>query len=431
MTKLPVGWTSACLGDLGCEVRGSVRPEAGKKYELYSVPAFPTRKPEVLDGEDIGSHKRPVLPGDLLLCKINPRINRVWLVGPASDGLPQLASTEYLVLRVTDIGLGRYLLWYFRSPRFRSWIELAVEGATGSHTRAKSGPILQQAVPIPPVGEQDRIVAAIEEQFSRLDQAEHLLGGARRRAERLRMAAMATATSGDWPVKALADVTAKQEYGSSAKASAKQANGVPIVRMGNIQDGQVDLSRDVKYLPPDHPDAARYALRDGDLLFNRTNSPELVGKSAAFRGSPARACFASYLIRVQLDDRCLPEWASLYLNSPSGRRWAASVRSQQVGQANINGSKLAAMPLPLPPVDEQHRILSEFQRQVSLVESATAVVDRALIRAGHLRRAILARAFSGQLVPQDPSDEPAAELLARLRAETSVEPNGSRRRKQP
>lgn len=424
MIDLPIGWAETTLGALGNYWNGRGFKKAEWRPEGQGR--------QIIRIQDLtGSHQRPNFFDGTVEERNVARKGDILVSWAATLGVFEWPGPEAVINQHI------FKVDTFINHRFHRYL---IESTLSDLRRRSHGTGMvhvtravfdETPVWLPPLPEQERIVAAIEEQFSRLDQAEHLLGGARRRAERLRMAAMATATSGDWPVKALADVTAKQEYGSSAKASAKQANGVPIVRMGNIQDGQVDLSRDVKYLPPDHPDAARYALRDGDLLFNRTNSPELVGKSAAFRGSPARACFASYLIRVQLDDRCLPEWASLYLNSPSGRRWAASVRSQQVGQANINGSKLAAMPLPLPPVDEQHRILSEFQRQVSLVESATAVVDRALIRAGHLRRAILARAFSGQLVPQDPSDEPAPELLARLRAETSVKPNGSRRRKQP
>lgn len=159
---LPPGWAWACLGDLGTEVRGQISPSPGTAYDLYSVPAFPTGQPEHVDGESIRSGKRPVEEHDVLLCKINPRINRVWTVGP-SHGLSQIASTEYLVLRPHEPRTAAYLRYYLSSPRFRDWIRLAVEGATGSHTRAKSGPILEQSVPVPPLAEQERIVAVIEE----------------------------------------------------------------------------------------------------------------------------------------------------------------------------------------------------------------------------------------------------------------------------
>jgi type I restriction enzyme S subunit len=273
------------------------------------------------------------------------------------------------------------------------------------------------SIPLPPKFEQQRILAGIEEQFSRLDGAEAALKAALRRQQFLRSAAVSLALAGDWPIRQLSDVTAEKTYGSSAKASAQDRDGVPIVRMGNIRDGRVDLSRDVKYLPYGHPDVDKHALQPGDLLFNRTNSPELVGKSAVYDGREGEACFASYLIRVRLDESCLPAWAALYINSREGRRWAASVRTQQVGQANINGTKLAAMPLPLPPVEEQEARIAEFNRQSSILDSLAAATESALLRSERLRRSILELAFTGRLVPQDPSDQPASVLLEKMRTE--------------
>ena len=170
-TDLPPGWAWARLGDLGVEIRGQHTPEPGVTYDLYSVPTFPTGRPERIDGSQVKSGKRPVQPGDVLLCKINPRINRVWIVGEA-EGFQQIASIEYLVLRPHEPRMARFVQQYLSSPKFRDWIRLSVEGATGSHTRAKSGPILEQAIPIAPLAEQERIVAAIEEHFSCVDAVE-------------------------------------------------------------------------------------------------------------------------------------------------------------------------------------------------------------------------------------------------------------------
>ena len=167
---LPNGWANAAIGELGKEVRGQVRPETGTEYYLYSVPTFPTGRPEKVDGGHIKSGKRQVRGGDVLLCKINPRINRVWIVGQ-SEGLPQIASTEYLVLRPHQTRMGRYIRHYLTSPLFRDWIKMSVEGATGSHTRAKSRPILEQQMQVPPLAEQERIVAVLDGHLSRIDTA--------------------------------------------------------------------------------------------------------------------------------------------------------------------------------------------------------------------------------------------------------------------
>jgi type I restriction enzyme S subunit len=95
----------------------------------------------------------------------------------------------------------------------------------------------------------------------------------------------------------------------------------------------------------------------------------------------------------------------------------------------VNGTKLAAMPIPLPPIEEQDRILGEVQRQLSIADSMAAEIHRSLRRSRALRRAILEQAFTGKLVPEDPSDEPASALLERIAAERAAAPKPSRRKR--
>ena len=192
------GWNLVPLRKFGIEIKKNIRPLPGVEYEMYSVPAFSSGGPEVLLGEEIKSAKRNVQSGDLLLCKINPRINRVWWVDGSRTGRPQLASSEYLVLRLHEEHrpLLQYLVWYLRSPQFRRWIELNVEGATGSHTRAKSPAILEQPVPLAPQDDRVRIVEEIEKQFTRLDAASSSLRHALARLNSYRSALIAAALSG-------------------------------------------------------------------------------------------------------------------------------------------------------------------------------------------------------------------------------------------
>ena len=199
--------------------------------------------------------------------------------------------------------------------------------------------------------------------------------------------------------------------------------------MGNIRDGDLDLS-DLKYLSVENTDVQKTLLEHGDLLFNRTNSAELVGKCAVFKGAPSQACFASYLIRVSLDGP-LSDFACAYINSEHGRRYIIQVRSQQVGQANVNGTKLAAMPIAIPPLAEQHRIVAEVDRRLSVIQQAEAAVEANLARADRLRQSILKQAFSGRLVPQDPNDEPASVLLERIRAEREAAQAAAKSNRKP
>jgi type I restriction enzyme S subunit len=238
-----------------------------------------------------------------------------------------------------------------------------------------------------------------------------------------------------WVQTNIEHVSCLVQYGSSAKTTENEEGAVPVLRMGNLTtDGTLDLA-ELKYLPADHEEFPELLLTHGDLLFNRTNSAELVGKSAVYNGTPPSCSFASYLIRVKTTSCCDPRYLALCLNSSYGRAWITSVASQQVGQANVNGTKLKAFVFPLPPESEQKRILAEVDRRLSVVEEQETVLDKDLVRAGRLRQAILTQAFKGKLALQDPHDEPASILLERIRgtanrncARLARSPRGSRRR---
>jgi type I restriction enzyme, S subunit len=206
------------------------------------------------------------------------------------------------------------------------------------------------------------------------------------------------------------------QYGTSAKTDS-ECGGIPVLRMGNVRtDGTLDLA-DLKYLPVQHHEFPDLLLEEGDLLFNRTNSAELVGKTGLYRGVPFPCSFASYLIRLRLAGGVSPEIVAYALNGGLGRAWIKRVVTQMVGQANVNGSKLAAFAFPLPPRDEQAAIVECVEDQLSVVEHLEADLETKLTSAQALRQSVLRRAFRGLLVAQHPSDESASELLQRIAAD--------------
>jgi type I restriction enzyme, S subunit len=365
--------------------------------------------------------------GDIVLAEASGSAGEVGKPALWNDEMDDCCFQNTL-LRVRSMGpLPQFLVHLFRYQAATGQFGDAARGVGIHHLGAQR--LSEWPVGVPPIEEQHRIVSAIEEQLTRLDDAEASLLRCEKRLAVMQRAVYEAAVQGPWPRVPLSDVTARQEYGSSAKATAN-GSGVPIIRMGNIQDGHIEPVN-LKFLPAGHPDTERFRLVRGDLLFNRTNSPDLVGKSAVFAGQPSAACFASYLIRVQFNDRCLPAWAAAVLNSPYGRRWASRVRTQQVGQANINGTKLAAMEMPLPPREEQARLVGDLEQQLSVLDAMENAIDQARMRSEALKRSILERAFTGRLVPQDSADEPASVLLERIRAERAAAPQprrGGRRR---
>lgn len=225
-------------------------------------------------------------------------------------------------------------------------------------------------------------------------------------------------------------VSSLLQYGTSAKANSRPS-GVPVLRMGNVTaDGRVILNH-LKYLPADHAEFPDLLLKEGDLLFNRTNSAELVGKTAVYSGFPTPVSFASYLIRVRLMPGLSPAAVAYALNAPYGRAWIKAVVNQTVGQANVNGTKLAAFTLPLAPRAEQEAIVEGVEDQLSVIDHLEADLDARLKASQTLRRSLLRHAFTGRLVPQDPSDEPASELLKRIAAERDASNAGRRPARAP
>lgn len=227
-----------------------------------------------------------------------------------------------------------------------------------------------------------------------------------------------------WTLAPLQDLIESLQYGTSKRADKNLKDGVPVLRMGNIRDGGLDLS-DLKMIDPAAEDIPRYLLRRGDILFNRTNSPELVGKAAVF-DVDRQAIFASYLVRIVCDARVvLPEYLCGWINSPWGRQWARTVRTDCVSQSNINASKLRIMPVPLPPLEEQREIVRRTREAFALADAVDQGIDHALAEAERLPRAILERAMRGELVPTEAElarldgreYEPAAVLLDRIRAD--------------
>lgn len=169
---IPDSWEWVRLDEINTYNGKSVHPdkEPTKNFELYSVPIYETRQPEITVGKEIRSNKQTVEPEDVLLCKINPRINRVWKVGNFTQ-YETIASTEWIVVRQKEI-IPEYLRYALMSPYFRKLLQSNVSGVGGSLTRAKPVLVRKYPFPLPPLSEQSRIAAKIAELFALLHKVE-------------------------------------------------------------------------------------------------------------------------------------------------------------------------------------------------------------------------------------------------------------------
>ena len=166
--QLPDNWAYISLEDINEYRSKSITPANNPEeiFELYSVPTYPTGAPELLKGNEIGSSKQLVMMGDVLVCKINPHINRVWHITKQSD-IIQIASSEWITVRNSKIS-SAFLKYYFESPAFRRLLCSKVSGVGGSLTRAQPAIVKNYLIPIPPLKEQFRIVKFIDEVMIRL-----------------------------------------------------------------------------------------------------------------------------------------------------------------------------------------------------------------------------------------------------------------------
>ena len=181
--------------------------------------------------------------------------------------------------------------------------------------------------------------------------------------------------------------------------------------MGNITNvGTIDYSNLV--YSSNNEDIEQYSLKKDDLLFNRTNSSEWVGKTAIYKAEQP-AIYAGYLIRVR-PVLISSDYLNIVMNSSYYRDWCYAVKTDAVNQSNINAQKLSQLLIPLPPLEEQGKIVAEIAKCISLINIIENVKDNLQETIKLSKSKILDLAISGKLVPQDPADEPAIELLKRI-----------------
>jgi len=436
--QLPAGWSEATIQDISVKVGSGATPKGGEAaYKASGIPlirstnvvffGFKQAGLAFIDAQQAEAlNNATVKRGDVLLNITGASIGRVTTAPEWADGAR--VNQHVCIIRPSEGVNANYLGAYLSSPEFQSYVWSDNYGVTRQALTKQQ--ILEVSLPLPPQGEQRRIAAKLDTTLAAVDACRQRLDGVEALLKRFRQAVLAAATSGeltrewreekdedfDWLDVQLGEHAGSMNYGTSAKS---QSDGeVPVLRMGNLQGGALDWT-DLVYTS-DLAEIAKYKLYDGDVLFNRTNSPELVGKTAIYRGERP-AIYAGYLIRVRCRPSLDPEFLNLSLNSPAARDYCWRVKSDGVSQSNINAKKLAAYPFPLPPVHEQAEIVRRTQSLFTLADQLEARLTTARKVVDRLTPALLAKAFRGELVPQDPGDEPASALLERIRAARQAE----------
>lgn len=420
MSELPLGWEEASLGSLLRFNYGRGLPErdrSGSGFGVYGSNGI------------VGRHKEALVQGETLVIGRKGSVGEVHY--SAEPSWP-IDTTYY----VDDFRGMPSRFWYYalRSLRLDSLNRsTAIPGLSREEAYALN-------FAVPPLPEQKRIADKLDTLLARVDACRERLDRVPALLKRFRQSVLAAATSGEltrewreergikdqWPLVDLESVAHDFSYGTSAKSA--KSGAVPVLRMGNIQEGQLDW--DDLVFTSDDAEIRKYRLADGDVLFNRTNSPELVGKTAVFRGD-REAIYAGYLIRVRCGERLLPDYLNYCLGSPAGREYCWQVKSDGVSQSNINAKKLSAFSFGLPSLEEQREIVRRVENLLRLNAAFESGLGLGRTLAGKLTTSVLAKAFRGELVPQDPNDEPASKLLARLRSAAASADQPSKAKRSP
>jgi type I restriction enzyme, S subunit len=301
-----------------------------------------------------------------------------------------------------NLGIGSldpgWFRWITKTNDFWEQCDAKSRGTSGKN-RIRPEQFLRIEIPLPPLPEQQRIVARIEELARRVEEARGLRGAAVGKAEALVdgavLSVFATPSKTGWTELTLGAIVANVQYGTSEKAD-DDADGVPVLRMGNIQNGHLSLG-DLKYVHLPEKEIQKLRLETGDVLVNRTNSAELVGKCAVFEERGEFVC-ASYIIRLRLNlSRAIPQLVASFINSPMGRQYMFNERKQMTGQANVNSQKLRALPLRLPDLNEQRRIVAYLDGLQAKVDDLRRLQAETQKELDALMPSMLAKAFAGEL----------------------------------
>jgi len=303
-------------------------------------------------------------------------------------------------LRVGNELESYWLLFYLRSIE-----ELLATSGTGSTFNAiTKKELVALPIPLPPLEEQRRIVARIEELMERIREASHLRQEAREDTERLWQATLAdvfprpgTALPPGWRWVKLGEVITHMANGTTAKQN-KESRGIPVTRMETIANERIDSQRVGFIENPTQLMVNKYRLLPGDILFSHINSDPHLGKTAIYDGVPPILLHGMNLLRITVNKHILEsEFLNYVFKAYRNLEIFVSIAQRAIGQSSINQRKMRDLPIPLPSLEEQRRIvaqLEEVEEKVKSLKEGQAQVEAELQR---LEQSILNAAFRGEL----------------------------------
>lgn len=281
-------------------------------------------------------------------------------------------------------------------------------------------------VPLPPLQEQQRIVEQIESLFDKLDEVkekvQEVIASIDDNVEALLYKAFTGQLTNDWRNSnteieqwedtTLSEIVSGLKYGSSEKSD-YEYKGTPILRIPNIGDGIVDFS-DLKYMSEELKNSSHEVFEDDILIIRSNGSRDLVGKCALVPKLQERYAYASFLIRMKVNEKVLPEYLVRFINSSMARAQMFDKAKSSSGIHNINSKELGNIKICVPPIEEQKQILIFIHEIINREKKVQEISEEILDSIENIKKSILAKAFRGKLGTNDSDEESAIELLKAL-----------------
>lgn len=425
MTGLPQGWALAPINTFARSRSGNSKLIKGQQAQEPAAGLFPAFS---ASGQD------------------------VWVAHPEHEGNAIIISAVGARCGKTFRATGQWsavanthIVWPEEIAVDADWLHLLLndenfwEKGGSAQPFIKVNATFEREIPLPPLAEQRRIVRKLDTLSARSTTARTHLAAIEKLVERYKLGVLGQllgksvadpkptehlwAIPSNWSWKKVKDIG---DVGLGRQRSPENHDGPfmsPYIRSANITWQGVDIS-DVKSMNFDPSDFDRFQLKPGDVLLNEgSGSAKEVGKPAIWRDEIPDCCYQNTVLRVQPRE-CTSEYLYWYfLLTALSEGFVGDTKGVNIQHIGKNG--LASFPIPVPPLDEQREIVRHIETAFARIDRLAAEAAKALKLLGHLDQRILVKAFAGALVPQDPTDEPAETLLARIR---EMRHNGPTRR---
>lgn len=420
MSGLPEGWEATTLGDVTYQRGEKINPQDQPELPFIGMDDVEGHTGRLLGQQRTGDFKSSVAHfqvGDILYGRLRPYLNKVW-----EAEFEGTASAEFIVMPRAAAIMQAYLQKMLMGPDFLDFTGFV---STGDRPRVSFQSMAGFEFPLPPLAEQKRIVARLDRLSARSGKAKEHLAAVQTLATRAKQATLAAAFRGTGANPQAIGQIASVQLG---KMLDKDKNtGAEVQYLGNINVRWFGFDLEcLKTLRASETDIIKFDIQDGDLMVCEGGEP---GRAAIWEHGPTTAIFQKALMRVrpnagQLVNKYLLFW--LYWQAGTG-----GLESRFTGTTikHLPKRALEALELPLPSIPEQTEIVRRIETAFAKIDRMADEASRAADLLGRLDQQLLAKAFRGELVPQDPSDEPASALLARIREARANSPKPKRRRK--